>query len=129
MIPYGKMAAALPVLWHDRVKIVGFHDVKSGAFTHTEPVTIVEDEPAKVSLKSLKASDQKQFGTDQYDVVMYIRTGLELPAGCNVWVTDINGQTIKYKQTGRAYTGYATHQEVAMIRDEKAKVETNGKVL
>ncbi|WP_461244462.1 hypothetical protein [Secundilactobacillus muriivasis] len=123
-IPYGAMAAALPRLWHDRVKIVGVKEVKTGAFTDTVDVVIADDEPAKVSLKSLKASDQKQFGTDQYDVVMYIRTGLKMPAGCDVYVTDINGQTIKYKQTGRAYTGYVTHQEVAMIRDEKAKEES-----
>lgn len=123
-IPYGAMAAALPRLWHDRVKIVGVKEVKTGAFTDTVDVVIADDEPAKVSLKSLKASDQKQFGTDQYDVVMYIRTGLKIPAGCDVYVTDINGQTIKYKQTGRAYTGYVTHQEVAMVRDEKAKEES-----
>lgn len=124
-IPYGAMAAALPRLWHDRVKIVGVKDIKHGAFTDTEPVTIVDGEPAKVSLKSLKASDQKQFGTDTYDVVMYIRTGLKIPAGCDVYVTDVNGQVIKYKQTGRAYTGYVTHQEVAMVRDEKAKEEVD----
>lgn len=123
-IPYQRMAAALPRLWHDRVKIVGVKEVKTGAFTDTVDVVIADDEPAKVSLKSLKASDQKQFGTDQYDVVMYIRTGLKMPAGCDVYVTDINGQTIKYKQTGRAYTGYVTHQEVAMVRDEKAKEES-----
>lgn len=123
-IPYQKMAKALPILWHDRVKIIGYRDEKQGVFTDTVPVVIVDDEPAKVSLKTLKASEQKQFGTDEYDVVMFIRTGLKIPAGCDVWVTDVNGQTIKYKQSGRAFTGFVSHQEVALIRDEKAKEES-----
>lgn len=121
---FNKMGSQLTKLWFDRVTITGIKTVKDGVFTDTVPVTIVENEPAKVILKGLKASDQTFFGTDTYDAKLIIRTGIDIPAGCDVWVTDVNGQTIKYKQTGRAYTGYVTHQEVAMIRDEKAKEES-----
>ena len=122
---FNRMSKSLTKLWFDKVTITGVQDSSDGVFTDGRPVTIVEDEPAKVVLKGLKASEQTFFGTDQYDVVMYVRTGLNIPAGCDVWVTDVNGQVIKYKQTGRAYTGYVTHQEVAMIRDEKAKEEAD----
>ncbi|WP_420805618.1 hypothetical protein [Agrilactobacillus composti] len=127
MEAFKQIGQILPTLWFDKVKIVGVQPAKDGVFSDVEDVTIVDNEPAKISRKSLKPSDQKDFGTDNYDVVMYIRTGISIPAGSDVYVTDVNGQTVKYKQTGKAYTGYVSHQEVAMIRDEKAtEVVANG---
>ncbi|WP_283679947.1 hypothetical protein [Lentilactobacillus sp. Marseille-Q4993] len=124
---YKAMGAVLPTLWFDKVTIYGVTDTTDGVFADSEPSLIVEDEPAKISRKSLKPSQQSYFGTDEYDVVMYIRTGIDIPAGSTVWVTDTNGHKTKYKQTGKAYTGYVSHLEVAMIRDEKAKeVVTHG---
>lgn len=121
---FKQMSDVLPTLWFDRVKITGVKEVQHGSITDTEPVTIVDGEPAKISRKSLKPSDQKDFGTDEYDVVMYIRTGIDIPAGCKVYATDVNGHTVEYKQSGKAYTGYISHQEVALIRNEKAKEES-----
>ncbi|WP_188017194.1 hypothetical protein [Lentilactobacillus buchneri] len=118
---FKQMGKALTTLWFDKAKITGWQPAKHGSITSTEEVVIVEDEPCKISRKSLKPSDQKDFGTDEYDVVMYIRTGINIPAGSNVYITDANGKVNKYKQSGKAYTGYISHQEVALIRDEKAK--------
>lgn len=118
---FEQMGKSLTALWFDRAKITGWQPVKDGSITSTKEVTIVDDEPCKISRKSLKPSDQKDFGTDEYDVVMYIRTDIDIPAGSNVYVTDVNGKVTKYKQSGKAYTGYVSHQEVALIREEKAK--------
>lgn len=121
MINLKGLTKAVPLLWFDHVTIMGSIVVKDGSYTDTKSTTIIANEPAKISRRYLKPSNQSYFGTDEYDVVMYIRQGIKIPAGCDVYVRDINGQTTKYKQSGKAYTGYVSHQEVALIRDEKAK--------
>ncbi|WP_203638896.1 hypothetical protein [Levilactobacillus wangkuiensis] len=120
---FSKMGSQLTKLWFDRATITGVKTVKDGAFTDTVPVTIVENEPAKVILKGLKASDQTFFGTDAYDAKLLIRNGLKIPAGVDIDVTDINGQVTHYKRASKGYAGYVSHQEVAMVRDEKATEE------
>ena len=111
---------ALPKLWNDRVKIVGTQPTKHGYITNNEDVTIVEDEPAKVILKGQSASEQSFFGTDEYDAKLIIRNGIKIPAGADIYVADVNGQMTKYKRASKGYSGYFSHQEVAMVRSEKA---------
>jgi hypothetical protein len=42
-------------------------------------------------------------------------------------VTDSNGNTVRYKRASKGYGAYKSHQEIAVVRDEKAKeVATNG---
>ncbi|WP_416353923.1 hypothetical protein ACNAN0_03870 [Agrilactobacillus fermenti] len=118
---FNRLGNVLPTLWLDKITIKGVRRIKNGPFTDTEDVTVVENEPGKISRKALKPSQQSYFGTDNYDVVLYIRTGIKIPPGADIYVTDVNGQITKYKQAGRGYTGYVSHQEVALIRDEKAK--------
>lgn len=120
---FRKMGSQLTKLWFDKATITGVKTVKTGTFTDTVPVTIVENEPAKVILKGLKASDQAFFGTDGYDAKLLIRNGLKIPAGADIDVTDVNGQVTHYKRSSKGYAGYASHQEVVMVRDEKASEE------
>lgn len=120
---FGKMGSQLTKLWFDRVTITGVKTVKDGVFTDTEPVTIVENEPAKVILGGLRASEQTYYGTDSYDAKLLIRNGIKIPAGADIDVTDVNGQVTHYKRASKGYAGYVSHQEVAMVRDEKATEE------
>jgi len=117
---FKQLGTTLSQLWFDKVTIIGTETVKTGAFADTIDKTIVTDEPAKVVLKGLKASEQSFFGTDEYDAKLIIRTGIDIPAGANIVVTDANGKVTKYKRASKGYTGYISHQEVAMVRDEKA---------
>ncbi len=118
---FNKLKEVAPILWTDKVtiqatkKVVNEHHI-----TTSEPVTIVTDEPAKVILKGLKASEQSFFGTDEYDATLLIRTGIDVPAGATIIVTDVNGKVTKYKRSSKGYSGYVSHQEIAMTRDEKA---------
>ena len=121
---FNRMSKSLTRLWFDKVTITGVRDSDDGVFTDGAPVTIVEDEPAKVILKGLKASDQSFFGTDSYDAKLLIRNGIKIPAGAEMVVTDTNGQVTIYKRASKGYAGYVSHQEVAMVRDEKAKEES-----
>ena len=118
---FNKLKEVAPMLWTDKVtiqatkKVVNEHHI-----TTSEPVTVVSDEPAKVILKGLKASEQSFYGTDEYDATLLIRTGIDVPAGARITVTDVNGKITKYKRSSKGYSGYVSHQEIAMTRDEKA---------
>ena len=118
---FNKLKEVAPMLWTDKVtiqatkKVVNEHHI-----TISEPVTVVSDEPAKVILKGLKAGEQSFFGTDEYDATLLIRTGIDVPAGATIIVTDVNGKVTKYKRSSKGYSGYVSHQEIAMTRDEKA---------
>lgn len=119
-MPFKKLGKIAPQLWYDHVTITGTKPVKHGAITNNETVMIIENEPAKVILKSQQSSRQTFFNTDEYDAELLIRTGINIPAGAKITVTDVNGQITKYKRASKGYTGYVSHQEVAMVRDEKA---------
>ena len=118
---FNRLKEVAPMLWTDKVtiqttkKVINEHHI-----TTSEPVTVVLDEPAKVILKGLKASEQSFFGTDEYDATLLIRTGIDVPAGSTIIVTDVNGKVTKYKRSSKGYSGYVSHQEIAMTRDEKA---------
>lgn len=118
---FNKLKEVAPMLWTDKVtiqttkKVVNEHHI-----TTSEPVTVVSDEPAKVILKGLKASEQSFFGTDEYDATLLLSTGIDVPAGATIIVTDVNGKVTKYKRSSKGYSGYVSHQEIAMTRDEKA---------
>lgn len=122
---FTKMGSQLTRLWFDKVTITGVKTVKDGTFSDTVPVVIVEDEPAKVVLKGLKSSEQTFYGTDAYDAKLLIRNGIKIPAGADIDVTDVNGQVTHYKRASKGYAGYVSHQEVAMVRDEKASEEAD----
>lgn len=110
----------IPLLWKDKVTIKGTKKVVKNHITNSIDVVIVKDEPAKVILKSQNAGDQSFYGTDKYDAKLLIRNGIDIPAGADIYVTDQNGNQVKYKRASKGYSGYYSHQELAMIRDEKA---------
>lgn len=118
---FNKLKEVAPMIWNDKVtikttkKVINEHHI-----TTSEPVTVVSDEPAKVVLKGLKAGEQSFFGTDEYDAKLLIRTGIDVPAGSTIIVTDVNGKVTRYKRSSKGYSGYVSHQEIAMTREEKA---------
>lgn len=114
------LKSVIPVLWKDKATIFTTKKVVQHHITNTEDVILVRDEPCKVILKGQSTSTQTIFGTDEYDAKLLVRTGLNIPAGAIVVVTDQNGKTVKYKNASQAYSGYYSHQELAMERLEKA---------
>lgn len=108
------------LLWTDKAKITGTKKVIKNRITNSVETTIVENEPCKVILKGQSASTQTIFGTDEADAKLLVRNGIDIPAGAVIYITDQNGNTTKYKRSSKGYTGYHSHQEIAMVRDEKA---------
>lgn len=125
MDPFKRAAKDLERLYRDRVTIYGGMPVERNGATEIQDVVIVSDLPCKVSLDNQQPSADGQFGTDYYDAKLFLRNGVSIPAGAILDVTDINGQTTRYKRSSASYTSYATHQEVTMVRDEKATVKVN----
>ena len=120
MAMFEPLKKAIPKLWKDRVTITGTIPVKHGSITNNEDVVIAENEPAKVVLKGQSAGQQSFYGTDTYDAKLLLRNEIKVPAGALIEVTDQNGNVTKYKRASKGYTGFYSHQELAMVRDEKA---------
>lgn len=120
MIKFDKLNPAIKKLWTDKVTIKTTQAVKNGAITSNQSVTLVKDEPAKLILKGTSASQEGFYGTDDYDAELLLDVGIDVPAGSTVEVTDVNGKTTKYKRSSKGYSGYQSHQEIALVRDEKA---------
>lgn len=117
---FNGLKKVVPLLWKDKAKITGTKKVVNNHITNSVPVTIVENEPCKVILKGQSSSTQTIFGTDEADAKLLIRNCIDIPAGAVIYVTDQNGNVTKYKRSSKGYQGYYSHQELAMVRDEKA---------
>ena len=120
MSKFEGLKKVVSLLWTDKAKIIGTKKVTKNHITNSVEITIVENEPCKVILKGQSASTQTIFGTDEADAKLLIRNGIDIPAGAVIYITDQNGNTVKYKRSSKGYSGYYSHQELAMVRDEKA---------
>ena len=120
MSEFEGLKKVVSLLWTDKAKITGTKKVTKNHITNSVEITIVENEPCKVILKGQSASTQTIFGTDEADAKLLIRNGIDIPAGAVIYITDQNGNTVKYKRSSKGYSGYYSHQELAMVRDEKA---------
>lgn len=120
MSQFEGLKKAVTLLWTDKAKITGTKKVTKNHITNSVEITIVENEPCKVILKGQSAGTQTIFGTDEADAKLLIRNGIDIPAGAVIYITDQNGNTVKYKRSSKGYSGYYSHQELAMARDEKA---------
>ena len=120
MSEFEGLKKAVSLLWTDKAKIIGTKKVTKNHITNSVETTIVENEPCKVVLKGQSASTQTIFGTDEADAKLLIRNGIDIPAGAEIVITDQNGNQTRYKNSSRSYSGYFSHQELAMERSEKA---------
>lgn len=120
------MTPVLQMMYRDCVTITGGKPVERNGATEVQDVVIVENHPVKLSLGGQRASEDGQHGTDAYDAKLFIDNGIDVPAGATIDVTDFNGRTTRYKRSSAGYTAYASHQEITMVRDEKATGVTNG---
>ena len=120
MSEFEGLKKVVSLLWTDKAKIIGTKKVTKNHITNSVEITIVENEACKVILKGQSAGTQTIFGTDEANAKLLIRNGIDIPAGAVIYITDQNGNTVKYKRSSKGYSGYYSHQEIAMVRDEKA---------
>lgn len=121
MINSQKFKKAAKILWSSKATIYGQVATQDGVFDDTTEQVIVENEPCKVIVNTIKSDSMNMVNEQTYDAKLLIRNGIKIPSGAKIAVMDVNGQTNNYKQATQGYTGYANHQEVTMLYDEKAK--------
>lgn len=109
------------MLWDDRAKITAEEDAEDDrGFDVGDETTLVENEPCKIIKKTLNAGQQGFFDSVQYTALLLIGNDINVPKGASIEVTDINGNKQVYKRASGGFSNYTTHQEVALIVDDKA---------
>lgn len=112
---------AVRKLWSDVATVTTTESYKDAHnITQSRRKVLFENEPCKVILKTQNEAGVGIHGVDDYDAKLLISTGLDVPAGATVEVTDQNGIKTKYKRASRAYSGYRSHQVLILKRDEVA---------
>ena len=112
---------AIRELWSDTATVTTSETYKDAHnITQSRPVILFENEPCKVLLNKQDDSGSGVHGVDTYDVKILIRTGLDIPAGATVEVTDQNGIKTVYRRASKGYSGYRSHQVFKLKRDEVA---------
>lgn len=108
-------------MWSDKATIIGTIKGKDKRrITTTVDNVIVKDEPCKVVKKTLNGGNQSFFDEVKYNSLLLISNSIKIPAGADINITDINGNVTNYRLASGGYAHYTTHQEVAMVLDNKA---------
>lgn len=111
---------ALAFLWTDKCTITNVElTTNEDGVSSMEDVVIIQDEPCRISYKTLVAPTDN--GTDTaaervQDVTLFIRPDLSIPAGSKIAVTR-NGITVHYSNSGQPKI-YDSHQEISLMIDE-----------
>lgn len=120
------MGDSLALLYRDKATIWGHAPQVINGATQTVPVLIVKDLPAKLSTSGAKVSAVGDYGTDEIDAILFIDHTVKVPAGAIIEVTVKSGEVLKFKRASRSYSEYESHQEIALVRDDKAVDVTAG---
>lgn len=108
-------------IWNDKATIKASKPVKdTRGFTVNSDVLVVENEPCRLVKKSLNSGKQGFYDEIKYNALLLIRNGINIPAGSDIYITDINGNNTLYRLASGGYANYTTHQEVAVVLDDKA---------
>ncbi|TPR21444.1 hypothetical protein DY102_07065 [Apilactobacillus timberlakei] len=109
------------LMWKDIVTIHSSEKTKDKrGFIINKDKIILDNEPCKVVKKSLASGNQTFYDEVKYNALLLIRNNIDVPKGADIVITDLNGNKSKYQRASGGYTNYSTHQEIAMIYDEKA---------
>lgn len=94
---------------------------KIGSITKTQKVKIWdEDKLCRISQKQLTPTTTGPFAGEIYQTVLYCSPELEIKSGTEIVVKDTHGVVRNYKRSSEGFSSYRTHQEIILIRDEKA---------
>ncbi|MHD0291344.1 hypothetical protein [Weissella tructae] len=116
-----KRAKDIESLYRDTATVYTYSNTKSTGFDDDKKQMemVVENVPAKLSKSGLKSASKETFAGVAYDAMLYLDTSVKIPAGAIIEVTNVNGLTTTYRRASGGYMGYATHQEVAVVYEER----------
>ena len=120
---FKKMNEALKVLWDAKVTIITKDLSKTneiGLNDDRNPEVVAHDLPCKVSTTNKNATaPEGDIIKREYDAVLFLDNSVVVPTGAILFVTDANGNKVKYKRATGGYTAYRSHQEVGMLYSER----------
>ena len=106
--------------YDSKVTIQMNEPVKVGSITKQKWVNKVLDQPCRISQKQLTVASGGDIAGLSYVTTLHCDPNVEIPAGCRLKVTDIHGNVRDYKRSSEGFSSYRTHQEVVVLREEKA---------
>lgn len=108
---------ALERLWKDRCTV--YHRVKvtdpKTKLTDFDEKPLLQDQPCKLSFKTLNSTDGDHVATVAQSVKLFISPDVEIPAGCKIVVTRFNDleRTFTYSRSGEPGI-FTNHQEIML---------------
>lgn len=109
---------ALEKMYTDRVKVQRYEKTKVNGETKKQLVTVYEQQPCRISQKTLAANGQTEtINKIAYDTKLFIAPELDIKQGDTLTVT--RGR-ISHSYTAGEPFPYETHQEISLDREDKA---------
>lgn len=119
---FNQMSEEIEILYRDKVTIYAAESKKTDRGMISVSKIIAEEYPCKLSISGPKASEPNGiYGTDEIDAMIYMDKSIKVPAGAKIDVELSNGSVLHFKNASKGYQEYQSHQEISVVKDEKAK--------
>ena len=104
---------ALESTYEGRATVVEYLKIKDEyGLTSFQEVTVLEDQPCKLSFEALTSNSGDPVATISQGVKLFLSPDVEIKAGSKIIVTQ-NGRTTEYSNSGVPAV-YSTHQEIML---------------
>ena len=110
---------AIEATYTDTCSVYGFDKMREDGITKELKVMRFENIKCALSQKSLKPTAQTgTVNNISYDAKLFTAPEHIITPGCEIRISRL-GREYRFKSTGEAFV-YETHQEIMLLRDEKA---------
>ena len=107
---------ALERMYQGRATVIEYQKVKDEwGMTNFQEVTVLEDQPCKLSFETLTSSTGGPVAAVSQTVKLFLSPDVEIPAGCKIVVTRFNDleRQFTYSKSGEAGV-FTNHQEIML---------------
>ena len=107
---------ALERMYQGRATVIEYQKVKDEyGMTNFQEVTVLEDQPCKLSFETLTSTNGDEVATAQQVVKLFLSPDVKVPAGCKIIVTRPNDveRTFTYSRSGEPGV-FSNHQEITL---------------
>jgi hypothetical protein len=107
-------AAALRTLWNDKLSVTEYQKVvKPNKSTGFEEVSVLENEPCKLSFSNIQPTRQNEIGVDSIQIVkLFVSASVNIKPGSKLSVTRGNNIFV-YSHSGMPGV-FSHHQEIVL---------------
>ena len=114
MVNLGSYERAVKSLWSGKctVSIKKYETNEKNGRSEAKEVKILEDEPCRVSYKTIEPTKMANAATRRQEIILFIGKNTDIPEGSRLTVTQ-NGTTEVYAQSGTPAV-YSIHKEIPL---------------